>query len=184
MSDTAFEPSNAMRERLASVAARGEDGKFAPFDIAPPANPEVYGMGHALYSTAPDYMRFLRIFLNRGAMDGKRLLSESSLEWMLADHMNGLTFRKMTTAAPTVTADCDPFPETRRTHSFGHFRIEEDVSGMRSAGSQSWAGVLNTHYWFDIKKDVAAVIMTQSLPFVEPRFMQAYADYERAVYAM
>jgi hypothetical protein len=55
---------------------------------------------------------------------------------------------------------------------------------MRSAGSQSWAGVLNTHYWIDMKKDVAAVIMTQSLPFVEPRFMQAYADYERAVYAM
>jgi hypothetical protein len=43
---------------------------------------------------------------------------------------------------------------------------------------------LNTHYWIDMKKDVAAVIMTQSLPFVEPRFMQAYADYERAVYAM
>jgi hypothetical protein len=45
-------------------------------------------------------------------------------------------------------------------------------------------GVLNTHYWIDMKKDVAAVIITQSLPFVEPRFMQAYADYERAVYAM
>ena len=184
MSDTAFEPSDAMRERLASVAARGEDGKLTPFDIAPPANPEVYGMGHALYSTAPDYMRFLRMFLNRGALDGKRLLSELSLEWMLADRMNGLTFRKMMTATPPVTADCDPFPGTRRTHSFGHFRMEEDVPGMRSAGSQSWAGVLNTHYWFDPKKDVAAVILTQSLPFVEPRFMQAYADYERAVYAM
>jgi methyl acetate hydrolase len=184
MSDTAFEPSDAMRERLASVAARGEDGKLAPFDIAPPAKPEFYGMGHALYSTAPDYMRFLRMFLNRGALDGKRLLSESSLEWMLADRMNGLTFQKMTTAAPIVTADCDPFPGTRRTHSFGHFRMEEDVPGMRSAGSQSWAGVLNTHYWIDLKKDVAAVIMTQSLPFVEPRFMEVYANYERAVYAM
>ena len=43
---------------------------------------------------------------------------------------------------------------------------------------------MNTHYWIDMKKDVTAVIMTQSLPFVEPRFMQAYADYERAVYAM
>ena len=129
-------------------------------------------------------MRFLRMFLNRGALDGEQLMSESSLEWMLADHMNGLTFRKMITATPAVTADCDPFPGTRRTHSFGHFRMEEDVPGMRSAGSQSWAGVLNTHYWFDPKKDVAAVILTQSLPFVEILFMQAYADYERTVYAM
>ena len=62
-------------------------------------------------------------------------------------------------------------------------RMEEDVPGMRSAGTQSWAGVLNTHYWIDPSKDVAAVIMTQSLPFVEPRFMQVYEAFERAVYA-
>jgi methyl acetate hydrolase len=183
MSDTAFEVSAPMKARLAAVAARGEDGKFAPFDIAPPPNPEFYGMGHSLYSTAPDYMKFLRMYLNRGQLDGKRLLKEASVDWMLADRMNGLTFLKMVTAAPPVTADCDPFPGTRRTHSFGFFRVEEDIPGMRSAGSQAWAGVLNTHFWFDPKKDVAAVIMTQTLPFVEPRFVDTYANFERAVYA-
>ena len=54
---------------------------------------------------------------------------------------------------------------------------------MRSVGAQGWAGVLNSHYWFDPAKDVAAVIMTQSLPFADPRFMDTYAAYERAVYA-
>ena len=101
---------------------------------------------------------------------------------MFADRMNGLTFQKMVTAAPAITADFDPWPGTRRTHSFGFFRNEVDIRGQRSAGSLTWAGVLNTHFWFDPKKDIAAVIMTQSLPFVEPRFMQLYADYERAVY--
>jgi len=62
-------------------------------------------------------------------------------------------------------------------------RNEDDVPGMRSAGSQSWAGVCNTHYWFDPKKDVRAVLFTQSLPFVEDRFMKLYEDFERAVYA-
>jgi methyl acetate hydrolase len=62
-------------------------------------------------------------------------------------------------------------------------RIEEDVPGMRSAGSQFWAGGLNTHYWFDPKKNSAAVLMTQSLPFVEPRFISIYDRVERAVYA-
>jgi methyl acetate hydrolase len=183
MPDTAFEVSAPMKTRLAAVAARGEDGKFAPFDIAPPPNPEFYGMGHSLYSTAPDYMKFLRMFLNRGELGGKRLLKEASVDWMLADRMNGLTFQKMVTAAPPVTADCDPFPGTRRTHSFGFFRVDEDVPGMRSAGTQSWAGVLNTHFWFDPKKDVAAVIMTQTLPFVEPRFVDTYEKFERGVYA-
>jgi CubicO group peptidase (beta-lactamase class C family) len=55
MADTAFEVSDAMAKRLAAVKIRGEDGTFGPFEIAPPSKPEVYGMGHALYSTAPDY---------------------------------------------------------------------------------------------------------------------------------
>jgi methyl acetate hydrolase len=42
--------------------------------------------------------------------------------------------------------------------------------------------VLNTHYWLDLQSDLAAVIMTQSLPFVEPPFMQAYEQFETAAY--
>jgi CubicO group peptidase (beta-lactamase class C family) len=128
-------------------------------------------------------LKFLRMFLNKGALDGNRVLSESGVDQMLEDHMNGLTFEKMVTVTPTLTADCDPFPDRRKTHSFGFLRVEEDVPGMRSAGSAGWAGVCNTHYWFDLKKDLAAVIMTQSLPYAEPRFMQPYENYERAVYA-
>jgi len=183
MPDTAHEVSPEMAKRLASVSARGEDGRFAPMEIAPPSNPEVYGMGHSLYSTAIDYMKFLRMFLNRGALNGTRILSEKAFDWMLADRTNGLAFRKMVTAMPPITADCDPFAGTRRTHSFAFFRNEEDIPGMRSAGSQSWAGVLNTHFWFDLKSNIAAVLLTQSLPFVEPRFVNLYGDFERAVYA-
>jgi methyl acetate hydrolase len=183
MKDTAFEVSDAMAKRLATVKIRGEDGNFGPYDIAPPPNPEVYGMGYSLYSTAPDYVQFLRMFLNRGTLNGNRLLSEKGVDWMLADRMNGLTFEEMVTVVPALTADFDAFAGTRRTHSFGCFRNEVDIPGRRSAGSQSWGGVLNTHFWFDPKKGIAAIIMTQSLPFVEPRFMQLYADYESAVYA-
>ena len=61
-------------------------------------------------------------------------------------------------------------------------RFEEDIPEMRSAGSQGWAGVLNSHYWFDPKNDVVGILMTQSLPFVEPRFASVYYDFERAAY--
>jgi CubicO group peptidase (beta-lactamase class C family) len=100
---------------------------------------------------------------------------------MLTDQMRGLTLRRMVSSSP-VTDSFEPFPGTRVTHSFGFMRNEADIPGMRSAGSQSWAGVLNSHYWFDRSKDLAAVIMTQSLPFVEPRFLKTYEAFERAAY--
>jgi CubicO group peptidase (beta-lactamase class C family) len=182
MPDTVFEP-DSVKDRLCDVRIRGEDGQFAPFDLAPPSHPEVYGMGHALYSTPRDYMRFLRMVLNKGQLDGNRILSESAVAQMCADQMQGLTFRKMVSVAPPLSADVDLFPDMRVSHSFAFLRNEADVPGKRSAGSLAWAGVLNSHYWIDPSRDVCAVIMTQSLPFIEPRLLKTYDAYERAVYA-
>lgn len=180
MTDTAFEP-DALAGRLSGVSIRGEDGNFAPYDLAPPPQPEFYGMGHALYSTAPDYMRFLRMVLNKGALDGNRVLSEGAVDAMLANQMEGKFFETMTTIAPPLT-DTVVMPQGT-THSFAFVRHEADIPGKRRAGSQSWAGVCNTHYWIDPASDMAAVIMTQSLPFVEPPLLKTYDAYERALYA-
>ncbi|MBO9400264.1 serine hydrolase domain-containing protein [Shimia sp. R9_3] len=180
MNDTAFEP-DAFADRLSEVRARGEDGNFVPFDLAPPPQPEVYGMGHCLYSTAPDYMKFLRMLLNKGALDGQRILSEKAFAEMLEDQMEGKTFQKMVTIAPPVTADVE-LPEGT-THSFAAVRFEADVPGRRKAGSQSWAGVCNTHYWVDPASDVAGLVFTQSLPFVEAPYLRTYEAFETAVYA-
>ncbi|WP_162906626.1 serine hydrolase domain-containing protein [Algihabitans albus] len=183
MTSTGFEPGQTKQDRLVDSTIRGGDGSFEPFEIAPPPNPEFYGMGHALYATAPDYLRFLRMLLNGGTLDGQTILSRHGVERMLANHIGDLSLEKMVTVAPAVSADVDIFPGTRKTHSFGFMRVEEDLPGQRSAGSQGWAGVLNTHYWFDPHQDLAAVLMTQFLPFADPRFMQLYSDFETAVYA-
>ena len=183
MPDTSFEVMEHMANRLAGVQARGEEGQFSDFHLAPPSNPEFYGLSHALYSTAPDYMRFLRMFLNKGQLDGSRILSEAGVETMLANHIGKLRVGKLATFEPWLTADVAFFPGLEKTHSLGFMRMEEDVPEMRAAGSQSWAGALNTHFWFDPARDVAGLIMTQSLPFVEPCFMEVYDRFERAVYA-
>ena len=182
MNDTRCEVEPHMAARLAGVSIRGEDGKFAPFELAPPSNPEVYGMGHTLYSTAPDYMRFLRMYLNKGQLDGKRILSAAGVESMLANQIGGTPIPRMTTVAPAITADTEFFPGKRKSHSMAFMRFDEDIPDMRHAGSQAWAGVLNSHYWFDPKAGLAGLLMTQSLPFVEPRFMDTYQKFERAAY--
>lgn len=182
MDDTRFEVEPHMTSRLASVKIRGEDGKFGDFEIAPPSRPEFYGMGHALYSTAPDYLRFLRMFLNKGQLDGARILSETGLAAMLANQIGDIPIPLLKTAVPPITADAEFFPGKRKSHSMAFMRFEEDIPGMRSAGSQGWAGVLNTHYWWDAQADLAGLLMTQSLPFVEPRFVSTYEKFERAAY--
>lgn len=183
MTSTDFELTGTMADRLAVLKARGEDGRFADFELSPPSEPEFYGMGHALYSTAPDYMRFVRMFLNKGQLDGRRILSEKAVEMMLANHIGALDVVEMKTVAPAVTADAEFFPGLKKKHGLGFMSLEEDAPGMRSAGSQCWAGVCNTHFWFDPTRDVAGVLMTQTLPFVEPPFMKLYDRFERAVYA-
>jgi len=179
MTSSAFEQ-DGFEDRMSGVSIRGEDGTFAAMELAPPSQPEFYGMGHAMYSTAPDYMRFLRMILGKGQLDGKRILSEQSVAAMTQDQMQGLTFETMYSSSPLtadVVLDGDP------VHSFIAVTNRKDVPGKRSAGTQSWAGVCNSHYWVDPAKGVAAVIMTQSLPFVEKPMMDTYDEFERAVYA-
>ena len=184
MTDTAFEVLPHMAARLAAVAIRGEDGTFGEFALAPPSNPEFYGMGHALYSTAPDYLRFLRMVLNQGALHGQRIISEAGLNAMLANQIGSVPIPLLKTTAPPITADVELFPGCKKSHSMAFMRFDEDVPGMRHAGSQGWAGVLNSHYWFDPKANVAGLLMTQSLPFAEPRFMSTYEKFEQAAYRL
>ena len=182
MPDTHFEVEPHLAARLASVSMRGQDGRFADFELAPPANPEFYGMGHALYSTAPDFMRFLRMVLNRGALDGRRFLSEAGITAMLCNQIGDVPVGRLKSAVPALSADVEFFPGCRKSHSMAFMRFEEGITGMRSAGSQGWAGVLNSHYWFDPQADAIGLLMTQSLPFVEPRFMSTYEKFEQATY--
>src|SRR6476661_1831730 len=52
----------------------------------------------------------------------------------------------------------------------------------RSAGTLSWCGLANTYFWVDPAKRVAGVICTQILPFVDPRVMSLYTQFESGVY--
>jgi len=181
MIDTAFEPDFA-RERLAGVRLRGADGGFCDFELSPTPHPEVYGMGQALYSTAPDYIRFLRAILNGGELDGHRVISVGTTEFMMTGQMGDMEMPVLKSIAPLLSADFDPCPGAPKTWTAGFVRNQTDMPGMRSAGSLCWAGFLNTHYWVDPASDLAAVLMTQSLPFGDVRFMEAYGAFERAAY--
>jgi methyl acetate hydrolase len=52
----------------------------------------------------------------------------------------------------------------------------------RSAGSLTWGGLYNTYYWIDPRSRVAAVFMTQVLPFADDRTLRIYRQFERRIY--
>ena len=53
----------------------------------------------------------------------------------------------------------------------------------RSPGSLAWAGLANTYFWIDPARDVAGVILMQVLPFADGKCLEAFAGFERGVYA-
>ncbi len=185
MVDTRFELEGDMGNRLVPMCGRSVDGGFSavPIDVGPPAQPEFYGMGHALYSTASDYMRFLRMWMNQGQLDGVRVLEQHSVEHLLSNQIGDLRLRPLRTALPLATHDLVVEPGFAVSHSLGFARMEESIPGRRSEGSQFWGGVLNTHFWMDTEKDLVGILMTQLLPFLDPHFMRLLFDFERAAYA-
>jgi len=183
MRDSYFRRDPAWSDRLAQLKMRAEDGAFVDFELSPPEEPEFYGAGTALYATPSDFMRFLRMYLNEGTVDGNRILGRDTLRACLKSQTGPVAIEASRSTNPAVSADLDILPGWRKSHSMAFMRVEEDIPGMRSAGSQTWAGLLNTHFWFDPASDVAAVLMTQSVPFIEPRFIKTYEAFERAVYA-
>ena len=94
MTDTSCRLEDHMAPRLSKSMARGEDGQLVDFDMAPPPDPEFYGMGHALYSTPADYLTFTRLFLNRGTMNGHQILSADGVDRMLANSIGDVRVGK------------------------------------------------------------------------------------------
>jgi len=182
MSDTAFECEGPLSARLAGAQAVTPEG-WRTIPLAPPPHPQVYGMGHCLYGTAPDYIRFLRMILNGGALDGARVLRPETLRLMTENQIGARDVTPMRTVMPPISADVDLFPGVTLKHSIGFVLNTTDIPGKRRAGSMGWAGVLNTHFWVDPASDVAAVLMMQHLPFVEPGALRLYDAFERAVCA-
>jgi CubicO group peptidase (beta-lactamase class C family) len=105
-----------------------------------------YSGGAGLLSTAADYGRFLQMLLNRGELDGVRLLSPKSIELMTADHVGGLY-------------GSDGF-------GFGFWVTKKlGLDGQPgTVGSFGWGGAYHTTYWVDPEEQMVCVLMTQLMP--------------------
>ncbi len=171
MADTAFSVPTTQQARLAAmyghpdisthnfsqmVAAwmAGENGR-RDVEKTYPANdaPNFARGGHGLFSTAGDYMRFAQMLLNRGQLDGVRILARKTVDLMHTNHI------------PAALLPYQVGPIASSGYGFGlGSRVCMNVAESAltgSVGEYGWAGAAKTYFWVDPQEELIGVLMAQ-----------------------
>ncbi|MCR5874157.1 beta-lactamase family protein [Phenylobacterium sp. J426] len=165
MTDTGFQVREDQRSRFAACyeALPGggkrlqDDPTTSPFLRAP----VLVSGGGGLVSTAADYMRFARMLLNGGELDGARILAPKTIRLMASNHLPG--------GADLTQVSRSLFSEsTNAGIGFGlGFAVVFDPAKTLipcSTGEFYWGGMASTAFWVDPVEEVTAVFMTQLIP--------------------
>jgi CubicO group peptidase (beta-lactamase class C family) len=182
MRDTAFRIGPEQRKRLAKIHMRGETGGFTASEIEIPQEPEFEMGGGGLYVTVGDYLRFVRMILGGGALDGVRVLKAETVQTMSANAMGPIACVPMKTAIAGLSHDVDFIAGMKWGLSF--LINPAPLPTGRSAGSLAWAGLANSFFWIDPARRVGGVYATQLLPFADPRALDLFGRFEAETYAM
>jgi methyl acetate hydrolase len=171
-----------MRERLAKVHQRGDGGVLSAIDFEVPQEPEFEMGGGGLYSTAGDYLKFVRMILNHGKGNGTQVLEPETVELMSRNHTGDLRVTMLETAMPARSNDAEFFPGIAKSWGLA-FMINNEVAPTgRSPRSLTWGGLANTYFWIDPAKGIGGVYVTQILPFADRKSLPLFYQFETAVY--
>jgi len=182
MNDTAFRINDSMRERLARIHQRADDGTLVPTGIEVPQHPEFEAGGGGLYGTALDYLKFVRMILHRGKLDGRRVLNEQTVDWMTQNQIGELRTTVMRTVMPLISNDFEFFPGTEKHFGFGFQINAQPAPTGLPAGSLMWLGLANTYFWIDPIQQIGGIFLTQVLPLADAKALHLFLDFQRFVY--
>ena len=182
MADTGFLLPPERRARLATRYQRQADGALTPIVAEPPERPAVFSGGGGLYSTGPDYLRFLRMLLGDGQLDGVLLLQPETVALLAENHVGALDAGDLDTVWPDRSNDVRFFPGMVKRWGLAGLLTTERAPTGRSAGSWAWAGLYNTYFWVDPARRIAGLLLTQLLPFCDRAVLDLFGAFERAIY--
>ncbi len=182
LKDTAFVISPEQSAREASVHRRESDGSLNPQPIERQTTRQRFSGGGGIYSTGPDYLTFIRMLMQGGSLDGIRILESNTVAQMGQNQIGKIEAGVLKTTGPALSNDVDFFPGISLKWGLGHMINMQPGPDGRSAGSLSWGGLFNTYYWIDPKKRIAAIFMTQVLPFADDGALRLNRQFERSIY--
>ena len=158
MDSTMFWAEGEDAERLA-VVYRPADGRLNPYQIEQvpwTSRPPLIEGGVGLLSTAPDFMRYSQMILNRGELDGERVLQTETAELMYQNAVPD-------SAMPIGTSGY----WLGSGWTLGGFNLVMDSDAYNfpvSNGVIWWDGSAATRYFIDPNENMVMVIMGQVSP--------------------
>jgi CubicO group peptidase (beta-lactamase class C family) len=181
MRDTTYAVPAAKTSRVVNRNQKA-DGKINEIPNPAEIPATVRGDG-GLYSTAPDYARFVQMILNRGQLGNVRLLKEQTVRDMGRNQTGNVKVRLQPTADPLRSR---PYPLGAGEDVWGlGFQLAapaKPVAEMRRPGSMNWAGINNTFFWIDPQSEIGVIVLMQMLPFYDDAALQVLQGVERLVY--
>jgi methyl acetate hydrolase len=182
MSDSYFTVPADKQSRMANTFQRKDDGSLVQQPRQPAKPVEFLSGGGGLYSTASDYLRFVRALMAGGQLDQQRILSAESVAMMGKNQIGDLAIRPMTSLIPQLAVDGSTLPGGLDKFGLGFALNTASGDTARGVNTMSWAGIFNTFFWIDRENQVGVVLMTQMLPFLDPGPKKLLDDFDRAVY--
>ena len=163
MNDTAFQVASGKVSRF--VEPFDDDKKGLILQYTDPTKPVKFEAGgQGLTSTVMDYARFAHMLLNKGQLDGTRVLGRKSVELMTSNQLSS-------------SVDRGPFYLPGASGGWGLLgavsldgpRAPAALNAMEgSAGEFYWAGYAGTYFWVDPKEQLVGVYMMQSVKQLLP----------------
>lgn len=170
MTDTGFKIPEASLSRLVEnyfAMPDGQDGKLHHVSADSAANSEyilpggVFNGSGGLLGTLQDYYRFAQMLCNKGELDGSRILSTRSVEYMSLNHLPGnCDLAEMGIKTFTET------PMDGIGFGLGMAVCIDPVKShtLQNVGEFYWGGAASTAFYVDPRESLVCVFLTQVLP--------------------
>jgi CubicO group peptidase (beta-lactamase class C family) len=161
MVDTAFEIDPSKLDRFCTLYGKTADSEFGVLDLPesseflPPVALQSGGSG--LVSTTSDYLQFAQCILNKGELNGVRLLGPKTVDLMTCNHLPPALI-------PIAFEGAEPMLGMGFGLGFGVMLDTAQTGMMGSVGDHSWGGYAETYFWIDPQEELIAIQMSQYQP--------------------
>ncbi len=126
--------------------------------------------GGGLVASTADYLRFCQMLLNRGVLDGTRLLGRKTVDLMTMNHL-----------PPELIPIAVTVPDPGAGFGLGvKVLVDQAASGrLGSPGMYGWGGAATTTFWIDPVEEIIGIFMTQFMP---SGYYPVTTQFQRTVY--